>query len=757
MGRSSRSAKPKPRTTGDDDDESYLDNNSRAFRTEATRDAIKKWDDLSEDDIDEFHNSRDKVDFEGTSLAPAPVFNRHDPIDSERSIYQVPDSSDSDDQSDDNDMDEDIEEYNSDDTSSQTSMDKDEIFGAKETKRVDPGWGNRKSIYYQSEKPLEADEEEQDREDEEEEALRIQKLRLEAVNEDDYLIDEDDDEDADTIDLTAPQASMRARAHQAKKQSEDHLIFSSTVQVGTSSIADKQLLSSLDVLLSDEKTPASGASGDGHLIQLDQVRSSNLAALPQAEKIQILQENSPEVLELMSEFTRVRRLTSGELAPSLQRARALGITDPETYPVLTLWESEYQAAMSYLTNISFYLTLKARGKLSQAKLRAHPVVAVLVKLRQLLSKLQAVRSTLEPQVTDFLARLARKEAGEESESEESDDNQEVVAQTTGKKAKAVKSSTHKSKAVEQDMALDSESEDSGSDRDLASESTAKSSTAPKGVAYEPSLRSLQKEIQVQHRRARAMGEINATKRKLAGNDLVDMDYLDELDEDDKQASRRSLRHLVSRIGERFDRTDKRLKFTGDTDLPYKEPVQPLAGTGSQNVLNVDDNFNGGDSATGSGAEDDSEMAGGRGTNGRDSKKNASASKGNQSQFSNANDDDDDVSNTIKALEKAKKDTARQQRRDEKLAQKRELVDEVIAGERLDQGQRRKATRHILVNRGLAPRRKPENRNPRVVRRKKFEKAQKKLRSFKRVAVTPTAAYGGESTGIKAHLTRGVKF
>ena len=74
----------------------------------------------------------------------------------------------------------------------------------------------------------------------------------------------------------------------------------------------------------------------------------------------------------------------------------------------------------------------------------------------------------------------------------------------------------------------------------------------------------------------------------------------------------------------------------------------------------------------------------------------------------------------------------------------------------DGNDKRMATDAILKNRGLTVKRKKELRNPRVKRRKQYEKAQKKLKSTGvRVAAVPQSAYGGESTGIKRNLARSV--
>jgi len=73
--------------------------------------------------------------------------------------------------------------------------------------------------------------------------------------------------------------------------------------------------------------------------------------------------------------------------------------------------------------------------------------------------------------------------------------------------------------------------------------------------------------------------------------------------------------------------------------------------------------------------------------------------------------------------------------------------------------KRAANYKIIKNKGLTPHRSKEQRNPRVKRRKQYEKAKTKLKSFRSVAVDKKSlgAYGGEMTGIKTNLSRSIKF
>jgi hypothetical protein len=73
---------------------------------------------------------------------------------------------------------------------------------------------------------------------------------------------------------------------------------------------------------------------------------------------------------------------------------------------------------------------------------------------------------------------------------------------------------------------------------------------------------------------------------------------------------------------------------------------------------------------------------------------------------------------------------------------------------VEDGAKRAASYEIMSNRGLTPHRKKSNRNPRVKKREAFAKAVVARKGQVREVVSgSTVAYGGESTGIKANLSR----
>ena len=72
--------------------------------------------------------------------------------------------------------------------------------------------------------------------------------------------------------------------------------------------------------------------------------------------------------------------------------------------------------------------------------------------------------------------------------------------------------------------------------------------------------------------------------------------------------------------------------------------------------------------------------------------------------------------------------------------------------------KRAITYAIEKNKGLAPKRNKDVRNPRVKKRKKYEEKKKKLGSIRQVykGGEGPGGYGGELTGIKKNLVRSVK-
>jgi U3 small nucleolar RNA-associated protein 3 len=208
-------------------------------------------------------------------------------------------------------------------------------------------------------------------------------------------------------------------------------------------------------------------------------------------------------------------------------------------------------------------------------------------------------------------------------------------------------------------------------------------------------------------------------RLAESTDFGDMDQQRQL-----HTNKKSLHHHTSRIEQSSKSKNNRLmRLGGDMDIPYKHLVQ-----------------------------EQNEQA----------RKNRQVKlalrkrkKDSEDESDHAQDVpvDEDAEAFYKNIQKSR-DAKRQQTKPEPVVDYSQWVDP----DALDNDAKRKVTYQILKNRGLTPNRNRDIKNPRVKHRKKYDKAQKKIKSFKRVYGGDFGgAYGGEATGIKTHVTKSVKF
>ncbi|CAO3590132.1 unnamed protein product [Absidia cylindrospora] len=345
-------------------------------------------------------------------------------------------------------------------------------------------WGTLKKAYYNADEGSDLDE----MREEEEEALKIQKQRLADMDE------------ADFMDGTLSGWGLGAEANKE---------------------VDRQMVENVTKELDD--------------ISFDM--SSSVAArrknLPVAEKIKILQNESPELLDLLNEF-KDKTSTMGELKKMLGQISDNNRQDHEAAKFILF---QYQLLMNYLTNISFYFSLKAAGT---NNIRNHPVIGALVELRGAIEKMEKLEKKLQPQLIDFIEHI--------------DEPTENTVRKHTKTATTIKAKKHSNKKVvldqqqssdEEDYGLDFDDDDTFSDDDIQQDAN----------DIEKEFKSLKKQVKKR-------------KRNMDDNDFGDLDVMEQVDMEDKLAKKRSIRDYVSKIESKQARQQS--KYQGDSDLPYKE-------------------------------------------------------------------------------------------------------------------------------------------------------------------------------------------
>lgn len=123
------------------------------------------------------------------------------------------------------------------------------------------------------------------------------------------------------------------------------------------------------------------------------------------------------------------------------------------------------------------------------------------------------------------------------------------------------------------------------------------------------------------------------------------------------------------------------------------------------------------------------------------------------------DDHSDVKTTDDPLEyylKVKRIKEAKKAKKAKTRTYQEELSDVEYIEEEDGEEKRAITYQIARNKGLIPKRKKEQRNPRVKHRKKFEKALGKYKRVVRPVEREIVRYGGEKGGIRSRLARSVK-
>ncbi|KAK4521214.1 vesicular-fusion protein S17 [Mucor velutinosus] len=379
----------------------------------------------------------------------------------------------------------DREIYGLDGLDSEDELSDDDITGKNEEEEEidDKTWGTSKKAYYDADEGSDIDE----MREEEEEALRIQKEQLANMDEADFVDDAlagwglGNDEDAD---------------------------------------ADKKLVEDVSKELED-------ISFD--VMKVEKRRKN----LPVAEKIKIIQNESPELIDLLDEFKDKVEIVN-TLKPLVEKIQSKKKEQDAAAQFLFF---KYQTLMNYMTNISFYFALKA----SEANdVREHPVIQALFKLRQTLEKLESLEKKLESDIEAFIAGL----------------DQEDKPTTIAKQPKQKKTSSKKSKASAA-MAHESEAE-SELESDQQDESENEQDILNEIQDIEQEFKSLKKLAKKR-------------KRAAASDDFGELDALDELDMEDKIAKKKSIRDYVAKIDSKQAKNAS--KYQGDVDLPYRDRVK----------------------------------------------------------------------------------------------------------------------------------------------------------------------------------------
>ncbi|KWU45189.1 hypothetical protein RHOSPDRAFT_16686 [Rhodotorula sp. JG-1b] len=576
--------------------------------------------------------------------------------------------------------------------------------------------------------PGEADSEDEEAlELEEQEARRLQKKmkdRLDGL--DDFALAEDEQQAGSGIDTSKPQDRLR-----------------------------------LDGDDDDEGTgPAAAASS--------LMTGTAAADLSEEAAIALLLRTQPETLALVDDFL----LTASKLSQvsrDLQIVRASRDEHGNEHPALAIMELEHQALTTYLPTLAFYFSLLLQPTAPEQEL-VDKVLARLSSLRGALATMEELDLTSADLALSKSRRLVPPEEmfnladSDASTDPSDDDDDEEMDEITDSMLVGIDDDEleelmaelgpgdgadvlmEKVRAKQRDKGIEVAEEDDKDDEEEEEEDeneeeeevpvVAKKATSRKPPTI-PTLPKLAPMSTSNPKSARAAGG-NSTS---AAADLLDPLSLSNTDRADKASKRHTLRFHAAQVEQKASKRDARRRgLEGDDDVPRRSKEQAR-----REVLKRQQH----------GAAKDAEARARLDGDdfGEDDERDARAVRG-EAAAGGQNDDDDggDGYYDLVAAEKSEGRQAKKARYDEARAAEREeilsLAESAVDGPRA-------ATRKILSNRGLTPKRNKLNRNARVKKRHQYDQKQKKLRSMQATYSGGEArtGYEGERTGISKHNVR----
>ncbi|CAG8434085.1 5286_t:CDS:10 [Diversispora eburnea] len=337
--------------------------------------------------------------------------------------------------------------------------------GSEDFEKFDASWGKSKRIYYDADEVSDLEE----AREEEQEALRLYKKRISQMTEEDFL--ETNEYKANDNDKLSEQSNNK------------------NFQISSDSLNE---------------------------VQPEVLSKSRLATLSREGILNVIQNESPELIGLLNEFEEKLPLLQ-EMVSVLEKSRQRNMKNS---PELKFLSMKYQLLIHYLKNISFYLVLKTSGT---RNLREHPIIDALVDLRITLDKFERLESKVEEPIKSFINKL-----------DQPDQPVEVLKQkkSTNTKKKKDKKKDKKKKVIKETKSQLVSINDHEEDDKIS-----------------PIL------TQVEELQFISLKKSNK-KRKLESTDFGDLNVMDEVDAEDKEQKRKSLRYYVSQIDQKLSKRDK---------------------------------------------------------------------------------------------------------------------------------------------------------------------------------------------------------
>lgn len=421
-----------------------------------------------------------------------------------------------------------------------------------------------------------------------------------------------------------------------------------------------------------------------------------VATLSDEEKEALLAQHSADFAALLKDFKERLAHLQGTLQPLMATLKGMPTSEG-----LSFLQVKYQLLTAYCTNVAFYMRLKFAGQ----PVDSHPVLTKLVRFRLLLEKLRPLEQKLRYQVD----RLLKAAAGQVDAADED---------TRFK--------------PNPDALLPAGAEDGDSD-----------GTGADGVYRAPKITPMH--FPEADDAAARKAKHEAYLRKVNASSRLIQDIRAEFD-DAPEEEALDVVHGRRRGGK--DDTAERERYEEDNYMRFTLDKKAKRKLEQRNkVVDELEDLN----------DFIGELGGGKTKGNKRSHREVqpaipvASAKPNRraATLDDESDIEDDFYSQVKRAKQDKKSS--KQSKPQIPVKFRSAVD-------MQDGQgSRPANWKILKNKGLTPNRPKETKNPRVRQRMKFERAEKRLGSFRSVNKTAGGKYAGEGSGIRTNLVRSTKF
>lgn len=623
--------------------------------------------------------------------------------------------------------------------------------GEEEMHENDRGWGTNKRAYYNTNDldAMDSDseiDEEQARELELKEVKRLQKKSRSVMDDSDFGLGGDD------ADGELAKSAKDAGREQRRRELDG--------DIETAAISPKKKQQASNGVSTE---PTDESSRRALLAKLQQTSPEAVAL-------------AGEYADMLEEFGRVDNLLKTMIAEQPNHAS------------LEVMHVHYQTLATYITTMTFYFHLRASPEFSNdpAKLRTHPVMQRMMRLKQGLSVMEDLGLTFDPQrmpgsngglspdEMDEMHLLSQGSEDDDLGDLDDDELADLVADASSGKenaapGKAKKNTKKSKKQIEDDEEYVDEKPKQKKKANKPKKKAAKAKKPEPVAPLAAGLADLDDEptLQIKLKKKGAAGSsanpfaVSANDANVEDATFGELSGLSSIESAERAARKRTLQFHASAIESKALQRSKAAKErqSGDADIPYRDRERSRAGveaTKAAREAKLQQQLNGGtgkdialDSEDGWGEADEKDW--------RDVMGQPMASSSSSSRRDD-NDDDEaaDYYDLVTSSRKRARAEAKEEYDEARNAERFALMED----EELEDGQHRGITRQIEKNKGLTPRRPKTSRNPRVKKRLKYEQAKKKLGSrqavFKGGQSSLQGGYGGEASGISTHLVKSRK-